>query len=174
MSGGSSPAIPSTCPGTETAYIFGKSTVNQFFEAVEQNDLKKAYGIWFHDPNWQQHPAQYSQYNLVTEDVRAALIERLESGKTFEEPSRPDRQVALTAIPREQHEEILAANERALELAIAERDSLERMLQSERDAFKQERVEMRTEWQTEIAKLNRRIGRLEQKVLELGGDPDLE
>jgi hypothetical protein len=45
-------------------YIFGKSTVNHFFEAVEQNDLNKAYGIWFHDPNWQQHPAEYNQYGF--------------------------------------------------------------------------------------------------------------
>ena len=117
---------------------------------------------------------QYSQYNLVTDDVRAALVEHVESGKPFEEPSRPNRQLALTTIPREQHEEVLAANERALELAVAERNALERMLQGERDAFKQERAEMRAEWQTEISQLNRRIGRLEEKLLQLGGDPDLD
>jgi DNA-binding transcriptional MerR regulator len=117
---------------------------------------------------------QYSQYNLITEDVRAALIEYVESGQPFEEPPRPDSQRALTAIPREQHEAIIAANERALELARAERDALERMLQGEREAFKQERSEMRTAWQTEISQLNRRIGRLEEKILQLGGDPNID
>ncbi len=46
------------------AYISGKSTVNRFFSAIEQNDDKKAYGIWFHDPNWQQHPQEYSDYSF--------------------------------------------------------------------------------------------------------------
>jgi hypothetical protein len=31
-------------------------------DAVEHNDLKKAYGIWMHDPNWQQHPDKYGIY----------------------------------------------------------------------------------------------------------------
>jgi len=32
--------------------------VNNFLGAVEQNDLQKAYGIWLHDKDWQQHQAQ--------------------------------------------------------------------------------------------------------------------
>ncbi len=36
--------------------------VNRFFDALEVKDYKAAYGIWFNDPNWQQHPQQYSQY----------------------------------------------------------------------------------------------------------------
>jgi hypothetical protein len=28
----------------------------KFLSAVEKNDLPKAYGIWIHDKNWQQHP----------------------------------------------------------------------------------------------------------------------
>jgi hypothetical protein len=31
-------------------------------EALEGNDLNKAYGIWVHDTNWQQHAAQYTTY----------------------------------------------------------------------------------------------------------------
>lgn len=46
------------------SYIFGRSTINNFFSAVEQNDQKKAYGIWFHDPNWEQHPGNYSAYTF--------------------------------------------------------------------------------------------------------------
>jgi hypothetical protein len=36
--------------------------VNQFFATVEAKDLPKAFGIWNHDPDWQQHPQQYVQY----------------------------------------------------------------------------------------------------------------
>ena len=36
--------------------------VNQFFAAIEAKDLPKAFGIWNHDPNWQQHAQQYAQY----------------------------------------------------------------------------------------------------------------
>jgi len=39
--------------------------VNTFFAAVESGDLQKAYGIWNHDPNWQQHPAQYAPYDFT-------------------------------------------------------------------------------------------------------------
>jgi hypothetical protein len=37
--------------------------VNQFFAAVEANDLPKAFGIWNHDPDWQQHPQKYASYS---------------------------------------------------------------------------------------------------------------
>jgi hypothetical protein len=37
--------------------------INQFFAAVESRDLPKAFGIWNHDPDWQQHPQQYAQYS---------------------------------------------------------------------------------------------------------------
>jgi hypothetical protein len=36
--------------------------VNQFFAAIEARDLPKAFGIWNHDPDWQQHPQQYAPY----------------------------------------------------------------------------------------------------------------
>lgn len=36
--------------------------VNKFFDALVQQDYKTAYGIWQHDPNWQQHPQKYSGY----------------------------------------------------------------------------------------------------------------
>src|ERR1700742_140316 len=34
--------------------------VNQFFAAIEAKDLPKAFGIWNHDPDWQQHTQQYA------------------------------------------------------------------------------------------------------------------
>ena len=36
--------------------------VNQFFAAIESNNLPKAFGIWNHDADWQQHPQKYSAY----------------------------------------------------------------------------------------------------------------
>jgi hypothetical protein len=40
----------------------GRMAVNHFLGAVEQNDLQKAYGIWIHDQNWQQHPNSNAVY----------------------------------------------------------------------------------------------------------------
>jgi hypothetical protein len=42
--------------------LFGRITVNKFLKAVEADDMPKAYGIWFHDANWQQHPNEHSRY----------------------------------------------------------------------------------------------------------------
>jgi hypothetical protein len=36
--------------------------VNQFFAAIEARDMPKAFGIWNHDPDWQQHTQQYTSY----------------------------------------------------------------------------------------------------------------
>lgn len=53
---------PIDFPWHWNAYILGKSAVNRYLTAVEQNDLTKAYGIWMNDPNWQQHPDRYHSY----------------------------------------------------------------------------------------------------------------
>ena len=44
--------------------------VNTFFDALEAKDYSKAYAIYYNDPEWQQHPAKYSDYPLprFTED----------------------------------------------------------------------------------------------------------
>jgi hypothetical protein len=36
--------------------------VDKFFTALEHQDYETAYGIYFNDPNWRQHPQKYSQY----------------------------------------------------------------------------------------------------------------
>jgi hypothetical protein len=43
--------------------------VSHFFTALEAKDYPKAYGIYFNDPDWQQHPQKYD-YTLqrFTED----------------------------------------------------------------------------------------------------------
>ena len=37
---------------------------DHFFVALEQKDYEKAYGIWMHDPDWKQHPAQHANYSF--------------------------------------------------------------------------------------------------------------
>jgi len=41
-----------------------RSVVQQFFTALQKQDYETAYAIWFRDPNWKQHPAQYSSYQF--------------------------------------------------------------------------------------------------------------
>ena len=36
--------------------------VGHFLEALQKQDHKTAYGIWMHDPQWQQHPGQHPDY----------------------------------------------------------------------------------------------------------------
>ena len=38
--------------------------VNNFFNALQDKDYAKAYGIYYNDPEWQQHPEKYSSYPL--------------------------------------------------------------------------------------------------------------
>ena len=38
--------------------------INNFLARVESGDLQRAFGLWNHDPNWQQHPQQYQPYNF--------------------------------------------------------------------------------------------------------------
>src|SRR3954468_5146348 len=39
-----------------------KRIVGHFFEALQKQDYKTAYGIWMHDPDWAQHPQQHPKY----------------------------------------------------------------------------------------------------------------
>lgn len=48
--------------GWEFRYWPQEHVVNQFFDALQNQDYPAAYGIWMHDPNWKQHPDQYSKY----------------------------------------------------------------------------------------------------------------
>lgn len=53
---------PVDWPWNWNAHLLGRMAINHFLDAVEQNDLQKAYAIWLHDKDWQQHQAQYSSY----------------------------------------------------------------------------------------------------------------
>ena len=36
--------------------------VGKFFDALQKQDFKTAYGIWMQDPNWPQHPGEHAKY----------------------------------------------------------------------------------------------------------------
>jgi hypothetical protein len=56
--------MPVDWPWNWWTHFRGRMTANHFLDAVEQNDLAKAYGVWFHDPEWQQHAAKYTAYSF--------------------------------------------------------------------------------------------------------------
>jgi len=37
---------------------------NKFFDALQSQNYETAYAIWMHDPQWKQHPQQYSKYSF--------------------------------------------------------------------------------------------------------------
>jgi hypothetical protein len=47
-----------------TRYNAEKNVINSFFQALEQKDFEKAYGIYQGDPDWKQHPQKYASYTL--------------------------------------------------------------------------------------------------------------
>jgi hypothetical protein len=53
---------PVDWPWNWWTHLRGRMTANSFLDAVEADNLQKAYGIWFHDSDWQQHPNNYSAY----------------------------------------------------------------------------------------------------------------
>jgi hypothetical protein len=40
-----------------------RHSVDKFFAALEHQNVEDAYGIWFRDPGWKQHPSKYSSYS---------------------------------------------------------------------------------------------------------------
>jgi len=38
--------------------------INKFFAAIEHKEFDTAYGLYFADPDWKQHPQKYNQYPL--------------------------------------------------------------------------------------------------------------
>jgi hypothetical protein len=52
--------------GAWAAYHFRdyaeRNIAANFFGALQKQDYQSAYGIWFHDPAWRQHPEKYSSY----------------------------------------------------------------------------------------------------------------
>ena len=47
-----------------TRYNSEKKVIDNFFQAIEQKDFDKAYGIYQADADWKQHPQKYSGYTI--------------------------------------------------------------------------------------------------------------
>lgn len=45
-------------------YYPEERAINRFFQAIEQKKFDVAYGLYFADPDWKQHPQKYDQYPL--------------------------------------------------------------------------------------------------------------
>jgi len=41
-----------------------RAAVDKFFAALQKQDYALAYAVWFNDPAWRQHPANYSNYQF--------------------------------------------------------------------------------------------------------------
>lgn len=55
---------PVDWPWTWYTHLRGRATINTFMKDVERNDLAAAYGVWIHDPAWQQHPDKTGAYTF--------------------------------------------------------------------------------------------------------------
>jgi len=47
-----------------TRYDSEKKVINNFFSAIERKDFEAAYGIYYADADWKQHPEKYSSYTI--------------------------------------------------------------------------------------------------------------
>src|SRR5579862_6650027 len=64
---------PVDWPWNWWTHFMGRVTVSRFLDTVEHDDLQKAYAIWMHDPNWQQHQAAFNAYlSIASRRIRAA------------------------------------------------------------------------------------------------------
>jgi hypothetical protein len=50
------------CLGWWFRYWPQEHIVGNFFDALQRQDYKTAYGIWMHDPQWEQHREQHAKY----------------------------------------------------------------------------------------------------------------
>jgi hypothetical protein len=50
------------CLGWWLRYWPQEHIVGNFFDALQRQDYKTAYGIWMHDPQWEQHREQHAKY----------------------------------------------------------------------------------------------------------------
>lgn len=50
------------CLGWWFRYWPEERIAGRFFDALQKQDYKTAYGIWMRDPQWQEHPDQHPRY----------------------------------------------------------------------------------------------------------------
>jgi hypothetical protein len=51
-------------PSGRFRYWHQWNIAHQFFRAIEHRDFDAAYGLYYHDPDWKQHPEKYNAYPL--------------------------------------------------------------------------------------------------------------
>jgi hypothetical protein len=56
--------MPFDWPWTWNAHRIGTIEVDRFLKDVEKDDMAAAYGVWYHDKDWQQHPDKYASYSF--------------------------------------------------------------------------------------------------------------
>lgn len=57
--------MPVDWPWNWYTHLRGREAINRFLGDVEHDDLKAAYGLWIHDPDWQKHPEKTGAYTFV-------------------------------------------------------------------------------------------------------------
>jgi hypothetical protein len=86
-------------------HFSGRVTANRFLDAVEQNNLQKAYAIWTHDPNWQQAASNpFDSYCLS----RGYNSEKLQADKDEARKLAADYGKWLHDRDWQQHQEIMS------------------------------------------------------------------
>src|SRR5690242_601678 len=41
-----------------------RHVADNFFSALQQQNLEAAFAVWYHDPEWKQHPDKFSKYSF--------------------------------------------------------------------------------------------------------------
>ena len=59
-----------------TRYDSEKKVINKFFQAIEQKDFDKAYGIYEGDLDWKQHPEKFTNYSVNQFKIGICLSQR--------------------------------------------------------------------------------------------------
>ncbi|MDR3738924.1 MAG: hypothetical protein P4L40_07880 [Terracidiphilus sp.] len=54
--------LPVDWPWNWYTHFRARHTANAFLNAVEKNDLEKAYGVWMHDSDWKSHSQAHTSY----------------------------------------------------------------------------------------------------------------
>jgi hypothetical protein len=57
--------FPVDWPWNWYAHLRGRATVNAFLDDVQKGDMTAAYGVWLHDPHWQEHKDRTGAYTFA-------------------------------------------------------------------------------------------------------------
>lgn len=102
--------LPLDWPWNWNYHWRGTVAVDRFLKAVEHNDLARAYAIWNHDPDWQQHLASFNAYPYdkfladrgyggKKDSLEKSVAQKLsdEYGKTVHDPDWQNHQTTFSS-----------------------------------------------------------------------------